>query len=261
MRISSKGLNLIKKWEGCYLTAYRDPVGVWTIGYGTTNYDRAITGIEIKAGLRISQATAESWLEESVNRKYVPKVEKYQSRYNFNQNQFDALVSFCYNIGSIDQLTANGTRSISEIAQHITAYCKAGGKVLQGLVNRRNEELRLFNESCESKKSIEEIAREVIDNRWGTGEDRKNRLEAAGYNYREVQNKVNELLNINKVSYYPACSSSYKSLVDGLNSIGVNGSFTNRKTIAAKNNVHNYTGTATQNNQLLTKLKAGRLIK
>ena len=261
MRISSKGLNLIKKWEGCYLTAYRDPVGVWTIGYGTTNYDRAITGTEIKAGLKISKETAEKWLEESVNIKYVPKVEKYQSRYNFNQNQFDALVSFCYNIGSIDQLTANGTRSIGEIAQHITAYCKAGGKVLQGLVNRRNEELRLFNEPCESKKSVEEIAREVIDNKWGTGEDRKNRLEAAGYNYREVQSKVNEILRVNSVQYYPACSSSYKSLVDGLVSIGVNSSFANRKVIAAKNNVHNYTGTATQNNQLLTKLKAGRLIK
>ena len=140
MNVSQKGLDIIKKWEGCRLTAYQDSVGVWTIGWGTTNSDMSITGTEIKKGLKISQATADEWLEKSVNKKYAPKVNKY-GKYNFNQNQFDALVSFCYNIGSIDQLTANGTRSIEEISNHIPAYNKAGGKVLQGLVNRRKDEL------------------------------------------------------------------------------------------------------------------------
>lgn len=259
MKISQKGLDLIKKWEGCYLKAYKDPVGIWTIGYGTTNSDRAITGTEIKQGLCISQETANKWLEDSVNRKYVPKVEKYQSKYNFNQNQFDALVSFAYNIGSIDQLTANGTRSIAEIASHICAYCNAGGKRLQGLVNRRNDELALFNTACESKKSIEEIAREVIADKWGTGEDRKNRLTNAGYNYEEVRAMVNYILGGS--NYYKMCSDKYNSLVDALNSIGVDSSFTNRKKIAQKNNVRDYSGTAFQNNQLLEKLKAGRLKK
>lgn len=108
-------------------------------------------------------------------------------------------------------------------------------------------------------KSTEEIAQEVIDDKWGTGEDRKNRLEAAGYNYTIIQNRVNEMLKNN--SYYPACNSKYGSLVDALNSIGVDSSFNNRKSIAQKNNVHDYTGTANQNNQLLSKLKAGRLKK
>ena len=131
MKISDNGLNLIKKFEGCRLTAYQDAVGVWTIGYG-----KAITGISIRQGLRISQETADEWLRQSVDKKYGPKVDKY-SAYNWNQNEFDTLVSFAYNIGSIDGLTASGSRSKEEIADKIQAYNKAGGKVLSGLIRRR----------------------------------------------------------------------------------------------------------------------------
>ncbi len=109
-------------------------------------------------------------------------------------------------------------------------------------------------------KSIDEIANEVINGQWGNGEDRKRRLEESGYNYQLVQNKVNEILNDNN-RYYKKCNSNYKSIVDALNSIGINSSYENRKQIALKNNIPNYTGTATQNNQLLEKLKAGKLIK
>lgn len=112
----------------------------------------------------------------------------------------------------------------------------------------------------EYKKSIDEIAREVINGQWGNGEDRKKRLQEAGYNYQEVQNKVNEMLNYNN-RYYKKCNSNFKSIVDALNSIGVNSSYENRKKIALKNNIINYSGTATQNNQLLEKLKSGKLIK
>ena len=105
MKISDNGLNIIKKFEGCRLTAYQDTVGVWTIGYGTTNADKAITGTTICQGLRISQETADEWLRQSVDKKYGPKVDKY-SAYNWTQPEFDALVSFAYNIGSIDGLTA-----------------------------------------------------------------------------------------------------------------------------------------------------------
>lgn len=136
MKISENGLNLIKKFEGCRLTAYQDSVGVWTIGYGTTNTDKAITGAVISKGLQISQATADEWLHRSIDSKYGPKVDKYIS-YQWTQNEFDALVSFTYNIGSIDQLTAQGTRTRAEIADKILSYNKAGGKVLAGLSRRR----------------------------------------------------------------------------------------------------------------------------
>lgn len=151
-KISANGLNLIKKFEGCRLTAYQDSVGVWTIGYGTTNADKAITHLEIKKGVKITQKQADNFLNDSVNKKYSPKVSKYNSKYNWTQNQFDALVSFAYNIGSIDQLVANGTRSIAEISNKILAYDKAGGKSLSGLTRRRKAEKELFDKDSKSAK-------------------------------------------------------------------------------------------------------------
>lgn len=145
LKISSKGLSLIKQFEGCQLTAYQDSVGVWTIGWGTTNSDKSITGLTIKKGVKITQAQADSFLEKSINNKYAPKVNKYYSKYKFNQNQFDALVSFAYNVGSIDQLTNNGKRTIKEISTKFLAYNKAGGKVLAGLTRRRTAEKKLFD--------------------------------------------------------------------------------------------------------------------
>ena len=67
--------------------------------------------------------------------------------------------------------------------------------------------------------------------------------------------------NTSTTNYYPPVSSTYNSIVEALNSIGVDSSFNNRKQIAVKNGINNYTGTATQNIELLDKLKAGRLIK
>lgn len=106
------------------------------------------------------------------------------------------------------------------------------------------------------QKSNDEIADEVIDGLWGNGEERKQRLEEAGYNYDEIQAIVNQKYGN---GYYPRCNSKYNSIVDALNSINVNSSFEFRKVIANANGIYNYTGTATQNSQLLAKLKAGKL--
>ena len=146
MKISTKGLNLIKEFEGCYLKAYQDSGGVWTIGIGITNADKAITGKTIKAGLKITQSTADKWLLQALDKIYIPKVMKYDHIYHWNQNQFDALISFCYNIGSIDQLTADGSRSIQTIADKMLLYVKDNGKVLKGLQRRRQAEHDLFVE-------------------------------------------------------------------------------------------------------------------
>ena len=146
MRVSKKCIDLVKEFEGLYLTAYQDAVGVWTIGYGVTSSDKAITGKDIKKGMRITKATADRWLEECLNKIYLPKVLKYQDIYHFNTSQIDALVSFAYNIGSIDQLTQKGTRDITEIEYYMYQYNKAGGKTLAGLVRRRLYEVKLFNE-------------------------------------------------------------------------------------------------------------------
>jgi len=145
MKISQKGLDLIKEFEGCKLTAYYDSVHVLTIGYGTTNADKDIIGTTIVPGMTITQKQADEWLEKSVNNKYVPKVMKYDAIYHWNQNELDSLTSFAYNIGSIDQLTANGTRNRAQISAKILSYDKAGGKVLEGLTRRRKAEKALFD--------------------------------------------------------------------------------------------------------------------
>jgi len=150
MNVSNNGIELIKKHEGCELKAYKDSTGVLTIGYGLTNACKNITGLTITASTTITRAQAEKYLIQVLNAKYVPLVNKYDSKYHWNQNQLDAMTSFCYNVGSIDQLTANGTRTIAQISAKITAYNKAGGKVLTGLVNRRRAEKELFDKPVQT---------------------------------------------------------------------------------------------------------------
>lgn len=148
MKISSKGLELIKQFEGCRLTAYRCPAGVLTIGYGHT-------GSDVKEGMTITQKKAETLLKKDLA-KFEKHVLTYNKKYNWNQNQFDAMVSFAYNVGSIRQLTNNGTRTIEQISAKITAYNKAGASVLAGLVRRRAEEKKLFDTPVETKTTTKE---------------------------------------------------------------------------------------------------------
>lgn len=139
-KISAKGLQLLKQFEGCRLTAYWDING-YSIGYGHHAKD-------ITKGMTIDQNAADEFLKKDV-----AKFEKAVNalKYDFNQNQFDALVDFAYNCGAgnLLKLTANNTRSIQQISYKIPAYCKAGGVRLMGLVRRRNAEQALFNTPCE----------------------------------------------------------------------------------------------------------------
>lgn len=187
-KLSNNGLALIKQFEGCRLLAYKCQCSeqYYTIGYG--HY-----GADVIQGMTITQEQADNLLLKDID-KFVNHVNTYMDKYNFNQNQFDSLVSFAFNIGSIKQLTNNGTRSISEISSKIPEYCNAGGKKLAGLVTRRNKEKELFDTPV-SDKSITEIAKEVIAGKWGNGDERKVNLANAGYDYNTVQNKVNNILN------------------------------------------------------------------
>ena len=140
MKTSQNGINLIKKFEGCQLKAYKCAAGVWTIGYGHT--------LNVKQNDIITNQQAEDFLKEDLQ-KFEECVQKYNSTYCWNQNEFDALVSFAFNIGSIDQLTARGARNREVIAEKILLYNKAGGKVLVGLTKRRQAERELFLKKVE----------------------------------------------------------------------------------------------------------------
>lgn len=170
MMTSEKGIELIKGFEGCVLHAYQDAVGVWTIGWGTTSSDVAITGQQIRKGMEISQETADRWLVDSVRQKYEPLVRMYDNSYGWNQNEFDALVSFAYNIGSIRGLTANGTRTRAVIAQKWPEYCYAGGKRLEGLAKRREKELALFLTPVDAGRTSGELDKfvEFVESKLGT---------------------------------------------------------------------------------------------
>jgi len=188
--LSSIGLNLIKSFEGCKLTAYKclPTEKYYTIGYG--HY-----GSDVTAGMKITKEQAEELLLQDC-KKAIKHVNSFMSKYNFNQNQFDALVSFAFNVGSINQLTASGTRTLEQISSKITAYNKSGGRVIAGLVKRRAKEKELFDTptSTAVKKRNEEIAKEVVAGKWGNGNARKTALTKAGYDYKTIQTLVNKLL-------------------------------------------------------------------
>ncbi len=135
MKAGENCIAIIKKYEGCRLKAYRCAAGVLTIGYGHTS--------GVREGQEITQAQAEKYLAGDLE-KFEGFVRKYSSRYQWNQNEFDALVSFAYNIGNIDKLTANGSRQRAEISEKILAYDKINGKPHSLLRKRREEERALF---------------------------------------------------------------------------------------------------------------------
>lgn len=100
--------------------------------------------MELKKGTVIIQKQADKYLSTDI-KKFESQVNKYNYIYKFTQNQFDALVCFAFNIGSIDGLTQNGTRTIEQISNSFHKYRFSSGKLLNGLVKRRAKEKALFN--------------------------------------------------------------------------------------------------------------------
>ena len=145
MEISQVGIELIKQFEGCRLKAYKDAVGVWTIGYGHT--------VDVKEGIEISQHQAEVILEVDLC-EYEGYINKYV-QVPLTQNQFDALVSWVYNLGvgnlrSSTMLRVLNEGKYSEVSYQIKRWNKAGGKVLRGLIRRREAEADLFDDDSSS---------------------------------------------------------------------------------------------------------------
>lgn len=144
MQTSDKGIAIIKQFEGCKLTAYQDSVGVWTIGYGWT---QPVDGKPIRAGMTIKQETAERLLKTGLV-SYESGVSRLV-KVGLTQGQFDALVSFTYNLGARSLSTSTLLRKLNAgdyagAADEFLRWNKAGGKVLNGLTRRREAERALF---------------------------------------------------------------------------------------------------------------------
>lgn len=142
---SEKGLALTKEFEGLRLTAYLDFVGLWTIGYGHTGHD-------VHEGMTITQEQADAlltqdvaWAAETVNRLVqVP----------LTQHEFDAVVDFVFNVGrkafgNSTMLRKLNAGNYAGAADEFPKWCKAGGKVVAGLVSRRQAEQDLFRYEVE----------------------------------------------------------------------------------------------------------------
>lgn len=143
-QISKKGIQLISNFEGLRLNAYQDSVGIWTIGFGTTVFPH---GQKVQDGDCCTIQQAQNYMSHDLKRFEVAVFKAVQVP--LNQHQFDALVSLTYNIGigafqSSTLLKLLNTGNYAAASDQFDVWIKAGGKTVQGLVNRRAIEKACF---------------------------------------------------------------------------------------------------------------------
>ena len=146
MKLSVKGADAIRRFEGCVLKAYKCPAGVWTIGYGHT-------GSEVREGL--------TWLQHEANAAFLKDIARFESAVEavviqpISQSQFDALVSLEFNIGVAAFHSSTLLKKLNA-GDHVGAacqfarWCKVGGEYNEGLALRRASELYTFARGCPS---------------------------------------------------------------------------------------------------------------
>lgn len=196
MKTNEKAIEMIKRYEGFRAHAYQCSAGRWTIGFGHTG--------SVKKGDFIRREDAEKLLKSDLVKyeKMVAQIDA-KGKYNFNSNEFSALVSFAFNVGNVKTVTANGTRNRKQIANAMLKYrcVTINGKkrVLAGLEKRRKEEVALFNKPVDNYTApcvttFDEVVKMVISGKLGNGAIRKKRVTELGFNYQQVQKEVNRRL-------------------------------------------------------------------
>lgn len=158
---TQKCLEMIKQFEGCVLHSYKclPTEKYYTIGYG--HY-----GIT-KPDLTITEKEAEQYLKSDLKPIYVT-LGYYDRYYEFTDYEYDALVSFCYNLGAgiMIQLTQKYTRNKIEIADAMLRYNKSGNAIVSGLVRRRNAEYKLFTQGIYPDGTTVETIIGSLDDLW-----------------------------------------------------------------------------------------------
>jgi lysozyme len=149
MKTSPKGIALIEQFEGLRLSAYQDGAGIWTIGYGHTGLSGGPS--RVKQGDVCTSAQADEWLEYDMNQSV--RAVNTLVKAPINQNQFDALVSFTYNLGwaSLEGSTLLrlvNARNPEQAAAEFPKWNHVAGEVSEGLTRRRLAEQALFLEAC-----------------------------------------------------------------------------------------------------------------
>lgn len=167
--MTEKGMNLIKKWEGCKLEAYLCPAGVATIGYGMTYYP---TGKKVQLGDKITQQQADEMFKWLVENKYETpvKMQLGETYAILNNLSVDALVSFAYNVGVKAFAQSTLLKKIKAdkldfcgIQKEFNKWVKSAGKVLPGLQKRRVDEFNLYLEGIAAQYTKLEIFHFFLD--------------------------------------------------------------------------------------------------
>ncbi|MGK7923566.1 MAG: glycoside hydrolase family protein [Trichodesmium sp.] len=199
MEISQNCLELIKKWEGLLLNAYLDPVGIPTIGYGTTRYPN---GEKVRLGERISERDAEAYLRYECSK--IAREISQVIKVPLNQNQFDALVSFAYNVGTgafqgstllrkLNQGDYQG--AANEFSRWVNGVVNGVFQPLPGLVSRRADEKALFIRAGNEEKPLEGEISEQDKVTWLEGyRDENKKTVVVAWN----QGEVVEILTLEK---------------------------------------------------------------
>ena len=147
MEVNKAGKDLIKKFEGCKLKAYRCPAGLWTISWGLTFYP---DGTKVKEGDVITQQQAEDYFNAIVD-DFAKKVDAL-IKSNVTDNNFSAIVSFTFNVGvnNLKKSTllrkVNANPKDTTIPAEMRKWVRANGEVLKGLVRRREAEAKLYEQ-------------------------------------------------------------------------------------------------------------------
>lgn len=275
MKISVKGIGMIKTFEGLRLRAYKCTAGKWTIGYGHT--------AGVKEGDIITQAQADmflrndlAWSEDCVNNSV--KVE-------LKQPMYDALVSLVFNIGAGAFEKSTILRKLNEknyigAADEFGRWVHSGGKVVNGLIERRKKEKDMFiSEGFPDGKEAEKPVKNLPDLKGYSGVSIIEALQNAGYNsnfsYRKTIAKELKIKNYTGTSeqnlemirllggtvkdgIFNVSLKGYKgfSIVDGLKKFGYDSSYDYRKKLAKYYGISNYTGKSAENTKLLNILKS-----
>ena len=165
MQTSAKGVAFLERHEGVVLKAYRDPVGIWTIGAGLTS---ASGVVKPRAGMIVTAERASQLLMLALQRSYEPAVTRVMP--GARQHEFDGAVSFHWNTGAIGKASWVRSwiaRNWGEVERRLKLWNKGGGRVLPGLARRRAEEYQLirygdYGTSAKGQSPASGLARFVI---------------------------------------------------------------------------------------------------
>ena len=184
MKVSKNCINLIIEFEGFRNDSYDDGFGNLTIGIGHCASD-------VFKGEHLTDSEVYELFYNDISR-FEENVNKYDYKYNWSQNEFDALVSFALNIGSIDELVRYGDLDKKDICDRMLLYCHAGGEVVKGLQRRRKAEVELYKKDNKDTGYYFNLIAATLSGKYGNGEEREDKL---GNDYNIVQGAINTIFD------------------------------------------------------------------